>query len=191
MQSKVEINVNELGVNLSILKIKDLIIQENKNAIEDRNNILDSKKDISSEMREKFKINIKQLQDTIKILEKSNMKYKFNGLFVFGRSGLIEAKFQPQFINEWKLHMDTAKIPPTIYRAIDDLKIKRPYNHIKFNDISDEKSNSGAALVEFSSVRYNALQQKQIKSFIIACSFSEESDDIINDFESKFSEMDV
>lgn len=189
---KFVVNNTELGSNINVLKIKELIIEENEKAIISRTELAKSdNSEIDETIKKKLENNIKELKESIEILKNSNVKYKFNGLFVHGRKGLIEAKFQPKFISDWKLHMDSVSIPPTIFKAIDDLKIKRPYNHIKFNNIMDETNEVGAALVEFKSIRYNALKQKQIKSFIISCSFVETSDFDSEDSEVSLEMMEV
>ena len=189
---KYKIDIDELGSDVNILKIKELIIEENEKAIIQRTKMInDDGLRMDDKMKIKLKKNIIELNESIKILKESNMKYKFNGLFIHSRNGLTQAKFQPKFINDWKLHMDSIEIPPTIFKAIDDLKIKRPYNHIKFNNLLDETNEVGAALVEFNSIRYNALKQKQIKSFVISCSFAESTMLESEDFEDALADMEV
>ena len=191
MVEKVRRNINKFDVEIPILKIKELVIQKNQEVIIERKELLNTDDRIDNDIRKKLVTNIEQLEETIKILKEPDMQYKFNGLFVYGRNGLIEAKFQPQFIEEWKLHIDKVQIPPTIYKAIDNLNIERSYNHLKFNDIMDEKHNNATALIKFSSITYNALNRKQVRSFVIACSFMKNDGNVLDSSDISFDEMNI
>ena len=110
---------------------------------------------------------------------RKNMRYKFDNLLIYSGRELTIAKYQPKFLNDWKIKMDKIDIPPTVFRAVNSIVVKRAYNHVRYNDENDEKKSGGSSLIEIQSVRYNALNKPEVKKFVISFSFIE--DNAVND----------